>query len=47
MINCNSVKSNNKIYQLQATIHATDPDIILLVETKLDSSINIDSNIIF
>ena len=39
LINCNSVKSNNKISQLQATIHATDPDIILLVETKLDSSI--------
>ena len=40
LINCNSVKSNNKISQLQATIHATDPDIILLVETKLDSSIS-------
>ena len=40
LINCNSVKSNNKIAQLQATIHATDRDIILLVETKLDSSIS-------
>ena len=40
LINCNSVKSNNKISQLQATIHATDPDIILLVETKLYSSIS-------
>ena len=41
LINCNSVKSNNKMSQLQATIHATNPDIglILLVETKLDSSI--------
>ena len=39
LINCNSIKSNNKISQLQATINATNPDIILLVETKLDSSI--------
>ena len=40
LINCNNVKSNNKISKLQATIHATYPDIILLVETKLDSSIS-------
>ena len=39
LINWNSIKSNNKISQLQATINATNPDIILLVETKLDSSI--------
>ena len=39
LINCNGIKSNNKISQLQATKNATNPDIILLVETKLDSSI--------
>ena len=39
LINSNSVKSNNKISQRQATINATNPDIIHLVETKLDSSI--------
>ena len=43
LINCNSIKSNNKISQLQATINATNPDTILLVETKLDSSIPIYS----
>jgi exonuclease III len=39
MLNCNSVKSTVKVSQLQATINSTNPDILFLVETKLDSSI--------
>jgi len=39
LINCNSVKSTVKVYQLQATIHSPNPDILFLMETKLDSSI--------
>ena len=43
LINCNSVKSTVKVSQLQATINSTNPDILFLVETKLDSSIPIYS----
>ena len=39
LINGNSVKSTLKVSELQATIHSTNPDILFLVETKLDSSI--------
>ena len=37
-INTNSVKSIEKATQLKATIHYSNPDIIFLVETKLDSN---------
>ena len=39
LTNGNSVKSTAKVSQLQATMHSTNPDILFLVETKLDSSI--------
>ena len=39
LINCNSVKSTANISQLQATLNSTNPDILFLLETKLDSSI--------
>ena len=38
IFNTNSVKSIEKATQLKATIHYSNPDIILLVETKLDSN---------
>ena len=38
LINTNSVKSIEKATQLKATIHYSNPDIIFLVETKLDSN---------
>ena len=38
LINTNSVKSIEKATQLKATIHYNNPDIIFLVETKLDSN---------
>ena len=38
LINTNSVKSIEKASQLKATIHYSNPDIIFLVETKLDSN---------
>ena len=38
LINTNSVKSIEKSTQLKATIHYSNPDIIFLVETKLDSN---------
>ena len=37
-INTNSVKSIEKATQLKATIHYSNPEIIFLVETKLDSN---------
>ncbi len=38
LINTNNVKSIEKATQLKATIHYSNPDIIFLVETKLDSN---------
>ena len=38
LINTNSVNSIEKATQLKATIHYSDPDIIFLVETKLDNN---------
>ena len=38
LINTNSVKSIEKATQLKATIHYSNPDVIFLVETKLDSN---------
>ena len=38
LINTNSVESIEKATQLKATIHYSNPDIIFLVETKLDSN---------
>ena len=38
MINTNSVKSIEKATQLKATIQYNNPDIIFLVETKLDAN---------
>ena len=38
LIHTNSVKSIEKATQLKATIHYSNPDIIYLVETKLDSN---------
>ena len=38
LINTNSVKSIEKATQLKATIHYSNPDIIFLVETKLDNN---------
>ena len=38
LINTNSVKSIEKATQLKATNHYSNPDIIFLVETKLDSN---------
>ena len=37
-INTNSVKSIEKATQLKATIHYSNPDILFIVETKLDSN---------
>ena len=38
LINTNSVKSIEKATQLKATIHYSNPDLVFLVETKLDSN---------
>ena len=38
LINTTSVKSIEKATQLKVTIHYSNPDIIFLVETKLDSN---------
>ncbi len=38
-INKNSVKSIEKATQLKSTIHYSSPDMIFLVETKLDSNL--------
>ena len=38
LINTNSVKGIEKATQLKATIHYSNPDIIFLVETKLESN---------
>ena len=43
LINTNSVKSIEKATQLKATIHYSNPDIIFLVETKLDSNYQTNS----
>ena len=38
LINTNSVKSIAKTTQLKTTIHSNNPDIIFLVETKIDEN---------